>query len=189
MLMKTRLDYIKIIFFLFFSLYIMRVPIHNSRTCFSELLEMYFTRFKPDVLSRAIANETISTDEYCLVVDFYHHDKMRLSKEDYESLSQIFDVEILESVENLDYVVVHIRKYPWNKENCLHFAPSNPRHWKFFDEMYETSLFDYIVGVPCGRLIVNSTIPKEILYEQPSILGPTAVSPDNSFHASGHGFD
>lgn len=148
---------------------------------------MYFTRFKEDVLCKAMANETISTDEYLFILDFYHKDKMRLSREDYESLSQILDVEI---VENSDYVVVaRIKKYPWSKKNCLHFAPSNPRHWKFLDEMYETSLFYYIVGVPCGKLTVNSTTPKEVLYEQPSILGPATVSPDNSFHASGHGFD
>lgn len=150
---------------------------------------MYFSRFKPDVLSRAIANETISTDEYCLILDFYQHDKMRLPKKDYEALSQVFDVEILENNENLAYVVVRIRKYPWSKENCLHFAPSNPRQWKFLDEMYENSLFEYTIGVPCGILTLNCTALKEVLYEQPSILGPTTVTTNNGLHASGHRTD
>lgn len=150
---------------------------------------MYFSRFKPDVLARAMANETISTDEYCLIMNFYQHNKMRLSKKDYEVFSQIFDVEIVENFENSDYVVVHIKKYPWSKENCLHFAPSNPRYWKFLDEMYEISLFEYTIGVPCGTLTLNCTTPKEFLYDQPSILGPTTVSSDHSFHASGHGLN
>ena len=151
-------------------------------------MKMYFSRFKLEALTRAVAKETVSTDEYCYILEFYTHDKMRLLKEDYEKISKILDVETVENIENSDALIVRIKQYPWCKENCLHFAPSNPRYWKFLDEMYKNALFEYTVGVPCGKLTVNSSVTGQ-LYDRSSVLGPTPFSLDSLAHAPGHGFD
>ena len=151
---------------------------------------MYFSRFKQELLQRAVGKETISTDEFCCITEFYNHDKMRISKSDYELLSRVMHVEIQENVENSDIVVARIKQYPWSKKNCLHFAPSKPRHWKFLDEMYENALFEYTVGVPCGKLVVDCSVNRDALYDhRTSVASPTPVSLDDFRHASGHGVD
>lgn len=139
---------------------------------------MYFRRFQKESLNMAIADEIINTDEYCLIVEFYECDKMRISEDDLKPLSDILNdkIEILEqNVDNDGIVVLRVLEWPHCKPMCLKYAPLKPCHWKYVDEMDENTLFEYII---------DSVQKKGKL-----IFRPTPEFSDDRIEASGQGSD
>lgn len=112
---------------------------------------MYFKRFHKDILDDAVANEKITTADYLLISQFFYSNIMRISTEDVGPLSDIVELQVIDTKADISHVMV--MRWPHLKIMCLKVARSNPRRWIYQDEFEEVTFFEYVVGMPKGQLI------------------------------------
>lgn len=106
---------------------------------------MYYRRFKRDILDFALATERITTDEYCQIIQFHSQERLTIPENDLERLESILDLEKVGESNEQGFVMVRVRKWPFNKNMCLKFQQSAPTEWRYENEE-EKVLFYYSVA-------------------------------------------
>lgn len=130
---------------------------------------MYFRRYTQAIVDRANALQTITTEQYALILSFYDSDTFYIKgKEGLDILTSCLpNVQQVKYIEDQDIYSMKILEWPYLKVMCLKCAPSNPCIWKYFDEM-DNEVFEYHI-------------------DQFLIFRPTPVLVKDGFDSPGHG--
>lgn len=132
---------------------------------------LYFKRFVKADAGKAHALQTITTDQYALILSFYEDNKFVLRGEDSVNLLRSFipKIEIIDQDVIQDLYHVRVLEWPYLKVMCLKCAATNPCIWKYYDEE-ENELFQY-------RL------------DTFSIFCPPSMLSSDRLDSTGHGID
>lgn len=134
---------------------------------------MYYRRFDKETLDFALACETITHEQYQLILEVFETDTIVLKgQEGVETLrSFIPDIEQVDYEPDHDLYFIHIRNWSHLKPMCLKFAPKNPCMMKYVQETDdELVLFEYHLHTF-------------------SIFSPSTVPQTDSLNTTEHGLD
>lgn len=107
---------------------------------------LHYRRFYKAKLDVSVAEGKLTTEDYCRVLQFFNEDRMRIPRNLLNNLECIVRTKLLDN-ESLvsNYCEIKVIQWPFRKEMCLQFAPSDPLKWQYWNEYNDKCLFEYTI--------------------------------------------
>lgn len=134
---------------------------------------MYYRRFDKEALDFALGTETITHEQYQLILDLYQTDMIIIKGEEGVEILRSFipNIEQIDYEPDQDLYFIYILAWPHHKRMCLKFAHKDPCKLKYVQEMDDDhTLFEY-------RL------------DTFSIFRPTPMPASDTLNSTEHGLD